>query len=140
MITVPDGMSCVNAFRALWESAKKARHLKGLGDQSCQVDTAEKVADLFRQKLYFQWEGGRNLYVSFHSFPQIDVREYDDLNGKSAKVILEKYAKRLSEERFDAGDAYQFEAIKLTRAPEEKEFCPSNRSISHKVNNPGNFV
>jgi len=115
-VTVPEGMSCVNAFRALWENSKPAPFflMMSVSDapQAATVSTAEKVADLFKIKTYFDYEGGRKVKTDFSQFPELDVRLYDASFGSgAAKKAIEAYNLKSSKERFDKNDSYKFEDL-----------------------------
>ena len=112
-VIVPEGMSCVNAFRALWENSKPARFfsIMSVSDapQAATVSTAEKVADLFKTNTYFDYAGGRMLKTNFSEFPKLDIHLYDrDFGSGAAKKAIETYNLKPSEERFDKGDSYKF--------------------------------
>lgn len=115
-VRVPEGMSYVNAFRALWENSKLAAAIQMLAIsdslQASTVSTAEKVAELFKTHTYFDYEGGRMLKTDFCKFPELDVRLYDrDFGSGAAKKAIEAYNLKPSEERFDKGDSYKFEDL-----------------------------
>lgn len=115
-ITVPAGMSYVNAFHALWKNSKPATYfsINNISDepQASTVSTAEKVAELFKNKTYFDYEGGRMLKTNFSNFPQLAIRLYDrDFGIGAAKKALEEYNKIPSSERFDQNDSYEFKDL-----------------------------
>jgi hypothetical protein len=112
-VTVPEGMSCVNAFRALWENSKPASFflMNPILESPAadKVSTAEKVAKLFKTHTYFDYEGGRMLKTNFSEFPKLEVRLYDrDFGSGAAKKAIEAYNLKPSEERFDKYDSYKF--------------------------------
>lgn len=114
---VPEGMSCVNAFHALWESSKPAVFLMYSpalqASQATTVATAEKVADLFKDHTYFDYEGGRMLKIDFASFPILDARAYDkDLGAGAAQKAIEAYNKIDPSVRFDKNDSCKFEDLR----------------------------
>lgn len=116
IVTVPDGMSCVNAFRALWENSKPAAFFRSFpareAEASATVATAEKVANLFRAGTYFDYAGGRMLKTEFSAFPKLDVRLYDrDFGPGAAQKAIEKYNRIHPSERFDRNDSYKFEEL-----------------------------
>lgn len=115
-ITVPSGMSCVNAFRALWENSKPASFfsLTSISDSAAitTISTAEKVANLFKNHTYFDYEGGRMLKTNFSKFPELEIGLYDrDFGTGAAQKALEQYNKIPSSERFDKNDSYKFEEL-----------------------------
>ena len=114
--TVPEGMSCVNAFRALWENSQTAPLLRARPDhealQADTVATAEKVAALFKTHTYFDYEGGRMIKTDFASFPKLDIRLYDrDFGPGAAQRVIEEYNRIHPSERFDKNDSYKFEEL-----------------------------
>lgn len=116
IFTVPEGMSCVNAFHALWENSKPAIFLMYnpalQASQATTVATAEKVAALFRDHTYFDYEGGRMLKMDFASFPRLDATKYDaDFGAGSAQKAIEAYNKLDPSSRFDKNDSYKFEDL-----------------------------
>ncbi len=127
-IKVPEGMSCVNAFYALWENAKDAPAaqpylLVNEGQATFvqpkqEVDAAEKIANLFKMRTYegsvtfFDYEGGRGIKTDFSNFPVLKVANYDRLWGKdAAEKAIRVYCQTPSSERFDKNDSYDFHAI-----------------------------
>ena len=98
---VPEGMSCVNAFHALWINSKPAAFFTDypslLDPQVQSVNTAKKVAELFKTQTYFNYEGGRMLKMEFAAFPELDGRSYNRVDPS---------------ERFDQYDSYKFEELK----------------------------
>lgn len=114
---VPEGMSCVNAFRALWENSKPATsiqmHQTSNSFQPETVATAEKVAELFKSYFNFDYEGGRLLKADFSNFPELECSLYDKAYGpKAAQKALDQYNQIPSYNRFDMNDSYQFEDFK----------------------------
>lgn len=111
--TVPAGMSCVNAFYALWENSKPAAFWSfHVALQSPPATTAEKVADLFKIRTHFDYEGGRALKISFANFPKLDACLYDrDFGAGTAQKVIEKYNSVHSSERFDKNDSFKFEEL-----------------------------
>ena len=115
-VRVPEGMSCVNAFRALWEMSQPAAffgNCPGFADVQAQsVSTAEKVAGLFKDRTYFDYEGGRMLKTDFSKFPELDIRLYErDFGPGSAKAALELYNAKEPNAKLDCGDSYKFEEL-----------------------------
>lgn len=119
---VPQGMSPVNAFHALWKNSRVAAFYQmypdsplpgtSLQDVEARVDTAGKVAALFREYLSFDYEGGRRIKIDFSSFPCIDPTDYDQQDGiGSAQAAIEAYAQVPSKDRFDRNDFHQFEKL-----------------------------
>ena len=116
-VTVPEGMSCVNAFRALWENSKPAAffsfHPSSENPQAATVGTAEKVANLFKDQTYFDYAGGRMLKTDFSEFPKLNARLYDrDFGDGAAQKAIDKYNQINPSERFDKNDSYKFAEIK----------------------------
>lgn len=116
IFTVPEGMSCVNAFRALWERSKPAPFLmlrpdiKRLEEEA--VATAEKVAAIFTTHTSFDYTGGRLLKMNFASFPKLDARLYDrEFGAGAAQKAVERYNNINPSERFDKNDSYKFEKL-----------------------------
>lgn len=114
--TVPEKMSCVNAFRALWENSKPSVffmcHPTSENLQTETVATAEKVADLFKTHTYFDYEGGRMLKMDFANFPKLDASLYDrDGGAGAAQKAVEKYNNVHPSERFDKNDSFKFEEL-----------------------------
>lgn len=116
-IFVPEKMSCVNAFRALWLAATPGcyvydYHPRLQTELEKVVDTSEKVAILFERQTFFGRIGGRDLYVDFSKFPEIDVTRYEKLYGfLSADKILKKYDTIPDLQRFDQYDLCFFQAL-----------------------------
>ena len=108
--TVPPGMSCVNAFMALWQ---KSKPIELAGFISIEpISSAEKVANLFRKNTYFDWIGGLPIKTNFSNFPELDVSIYDDYFGMgAAQKALEEYNNTSSDQRFDRNDFYQFDYL-----------------------------
>lgn len=114
---VPEGMSCVNAFRALWENSTPAMpfqmHQNSNSVQTETVTTAEKVAELFKSYFNFDYEGGRLLKTNFSHFPELECSLYDKAYGSgAAQKALDQYNQIPSCNRFDMNDSYQFEDFK----------------------------
>jgi hypothetical protein len=112
-VTVPVGMSCVNAFHALWTNSKPALFLSNRPEleqrQATVVGTAEKVADLFKHHTYFDYEGGRMLKTDFSEFPKLNARLYDrDFGPGAAQKALNQYNRVPSDQRFDINDSFDF--------------------------------
>ncbi|MGL4347981.1 MAG: hypothetical protein ACRCSV_00780 [Chlamydiales bacterium] len=121
-ITVPTGMSCVNAFRALWENSKSTAGFsmdRFLDIPAIDaVSTAEKVASLFRHHTNFNYEGERFLNINFSQFPELEVGLYDKEFGPgAAEKALGEYNEIPPSKRFDKNDFYRFEQL-----TSEKEF------------------
>lgn len=129
-IQVPKDMSCVNAFHALWSHSNHAIYLsfnfadksqefnfESLDPQkivlkSLECGTAEKVAELFQRRVYFNAEGGRLLRTDFSNFPELNVRGFDARYGSgTAEMILTEYNKIDPSLRFDKFDSYKFEVL-----------------------------
>ena len=115
-VTVPEGMSCVNALYALWRNSTPASFFASQQvsprTQAAAVSTAEKVAELFKTRTYFDYVGGRVIKTDFAKFPQLNARLYDrDLGDGAANKTIEKYNSIPSEDRFDKGDSYKFEDL-----------------------------
>lgn len=115
-ITVPPGMSCVNAFHALWNNSKPAIFLQGRPEiESAQAETvssADKVAELFKSQTFFDYEGGRLLKTDFSDFPTLQARLYDrDYGAGAAQKVIEQYNNIVPSERFDKNDSYKFEEL-----------------------------
>ena|SRR3972149_9693059 len=122
---VPEGMSYVNAYRALWLQAEPvgyfAAHEEALRVQENQASTAEKVATLFRKYsthrsplFYMEYEGGRMIKVHFVNFPKLEVYYYDTKYGAgAAQRALDAYNATPRAERFDPNDSYSFNAIRF---------------------------
>lgn len=116
-VIVPEGMSCVNAFRALWDNSQPAAFFDsfpGLISRHAElVSTAEKVAQLFKSRTCFDYEGGRMLKTDFTNFPELDVRLYDRAFGPgAAQRALQRYAGIPSHLRFDVNNSYKFADLK----------------------------
>lgn len=118
--TVPEGMSYVNAWHALYEGATEVgqffeMHPDQLSQQQELVSTSEKVANLFKNyptnKLplyYMEYEGGKKMKVHFCDFPTLDVYYYDKTYEIGAQSMLDNYSKIASADRFDKNDSYCF--------------------------------
>src|ERR1700722_9673561 len=107
----PEGMSRVNAFRALWENSRPAAFFASFPDledpQAKAVSTAEKVAALLKKNPYVDYAGGRMLKINFSTYPELNVRSYDmDFGAGAAKKAILEYNKIPSNERFDKNDSY----------------------------------
>lgn len=127
-VVVPDRMSYVNAYYALYERADLFREdlITCVGAED--VSTPEKVAQMFRNfpeyiepKYYIDREGGKFLGVNFSCFPILEVKSYDRCYGRgAAERALKVYAERVSsKDRFDKWDCFQF--IDLFRSEEEEK-------------------
>lgn len=114
---VPDGMSCVNALRALWEGSEPSSYFiiqaYLLQRREQAVSTAEKVADLFRSSnVCLNYVGGRLIKVDFSKFPKLDPYLYDQEFGfGAARKAIEAYNKVPPSQRFDKYDSYKFEEL-----------------------------
>lgn len=110
LYTVPQGMSPVNAFYALWQGAQTANALKYLPNQMYQqaqeVNTVEKVAALFQETLDFDYVGGRAIKTDFTYFPEINTSRYNLMMGEeAAEEAIELYNQIPSHLRFDRNDS-----------------------------------
>ncbi len=119
-VTVPEGMSCVNAFYALWENSDAITCLDSFPAlktiHATSISTAEKVARLFRMRTRFEFEGGKLINTDFSKFPQLDIYQYDkDFGPGAARRALEQYSRVPSCQRFDKNDFYKFEELKRSR-------------------------
>jgi len=113
-ITVPAGMSCVNAFRALWENSSPCIFLKKsvLKRLEPKISTPEKIAKLFKTHTFFASKAGRTLLIDFSRFPVLEISRYDRLNGLgAAHVAILVFIQTPSSERFDRNDSYKFEEL-----------------------------
>ena len=122
---VPEGMSYVNAWYALYRGANQRGGFlennpeKWTGLEEL-VSTSAKVADLFKNYptnrfplYYMEYEGGRRMKVHFCDFPKLDVYDYDASYGQgAAQRILDYYNETASENRFDESDSYQFSELR----------------------------
>lgn len=115
---VPENMSYVNAFYALWQGAKPVGLFGAVFTQKQEkekddVSSSEKIETIFQKNcpnLYVNYVGGKFLRVSFQHFPKLDVRGYEVLYGEgSAEKALSSYARVHSESRLDRGDRCSFE-------------------------------
>lgn len=109
MVSVPEGMSCVNAFHAIWKVSKPVAFLRlypQLADRYAEaVSTAKKVAALFREHTLFETVGGKAMGVDFSQFPLIVCKTSDQ------EVVLQaltKYNRIAPKDRFDPMDNYKF--------------------------------
>ncbi len=124
-VTVPEGMSYVNALRALYSAATPTPFLQIFPEleqkQAQCIATSQKMAELFKRgainstpPYYMDYIAGKKIKVHFHQFPRLDVTSYDEEYGKeAAQKALEAYSKIQSENRFDKGDSYDFKELKL---------------------------
>lgn len=74
-ITVPESISCVNTFHALWKNSKPAaffqtHRIPGV-PYAATVSTAKKVAQLLTTTKNFDYTGRRLLKTDFSHFPII---------------------------------------------------------------------
>jgi hypothetical protein len=114
-ILAPEGMSYVNAYHALYRSATSYEEDTARSISEEDVNTAEKVALMFRDfpawiepKYYIDCEGGRSIKVSFEYFPLLDVTGYDRIYGiGSALRVLQEYDNVSTRDRFDRCDRYR---------------------------------
>ena len=122
---VPEGMSYVNAWYALYSGIPKtsqffAANPDQLPAEEEKVSTSDKVANIFKNyppnrqpPYYMEYEGGRKMKVHFCDFPQLDVYNYDADNGPgAAQRALDNYALVASENRFDLNDSYKFSDLR----------------------------
>ncbi len=116
-LRVPEGMSYVNAFYALYLSATTFEEDKITCIRAEDVATAEKVFFVFRNfpdyikpKYFIDCEGGRSIKVNFETFPILEVSKYDQIYGiGAAELALKQYNERVSSrDRFDKWDLYRF--------------------------------
>lgn len=116
-VQVPRGMSCVNAFYALW---KISRPLSLVNEGHAKsLDSAQKVAKLFTTNTQFGHILGRTLNVNFSSFPILyplkpecgNTINGDKFISGAAQQALNEYNKTVSKERFDSGDRCEFEKV-----------------------------
>lgn len=110
--TVPPGMSCVNAFIALWRESRPI----GLGFLASTepISSAAKVALLFTENTYFDWVAGRPIKTNFSKFPKLDVSIYESpeyFGPGAAQKALDKYSEIPSNERLDTNDSYEFKNL-----------------------------
>jgi hypothetical protein len=118
LVTVPDNMSYVNAFRALWEHSKPAvyfdSHPEQLQAQEATVSTSEKVVHFFKELngTYVDYAGERLIKTDFRKFPELSVYGYDQKYGiGSAHKVLSHYDQIPSSRRFDQNDNCRFSEI-----------------------------
>lgn len=118
---VPDGMSYVNAWYALYNNNTEVAQFyqansEKLSPQEEMVSTSEKVARIFKEHprncyplFYMEYEGGRKMKVHFCDFPKLDVYYYDQTYGiGAAQKALDNYNTVAPELRFDKNDSYRF--------------------------------
>lgn len=117
-VVVPDGMSYVNAFRALWVHSQPSSFLMGdpfaAEDQAAKVERLDQIIKLFKRStnFYFDYEGGRLIKSNFSRFPILEVETYDKVNGKGAAMkALEAYHRIDPFNKMDPTDRYQFEFL-----------------------------
>lgn len=115
-ISAPEGMSCVNAFRALWCTAKPNLSYRNdpekFSKDAKAVDTADKVAALFQSQTYFGYVGGKMLKVDFSFFPEMNILENNQYwDAQAAEQALYNYKKTPSSKRFDVNDSYDFKVL-----------------------------
>lgn len=112
IVTVPEGMSCVNAFHAIWKRSRPVAFLKLYPHLAVShgetVSTAQKVADLFRNHTFFENEGGKAMRVDFSQFPLIGCDERD---LRMVLHALKQYNRIPSKDRFDFLDRYKFSEL-----------------------------
>ena len=115
---VPEGMSYVNAFRALWENSKPAAyfndHPEKLTPQEATVGTPEKVVQFFKtlKGMFVDYAGGRLIQTSFEKFPVLTVHSYDRNYGiGAAQKALTHYNQIPSKQRFDSNDQCRFSEL-----------------------------
>ena len=118
LIRVPDNMSYVNAFRALWEDSIPAVYFEARPEQleahEQTVLTSEKVVQFFEQMngYFVDYAGGRLIKVNFGEFPYLGVYGYDENFGTgAAREALNKYSQTPSSQRFDINDKCRFSEI-----------------------------
>jgi hypothetical protein len=112
MVTVPEGMSCVNAFHAIWKMSRPVALLNVYPQFAAQhaetVSTAQKVAALFRNRTFFENEGGKAMRMDFSNFPIILCDERD---LSMAIRALNQYRRIPRKDRFDPLDTYKFSEL-----------------------------
>jgi hypothetical protein len=113
-ITVPEGMSYVNAFRALWENAKPPSDYND-PDLEATLTTVEKVITFFKVNgCYVAAAGGRLLEANFIHFPELGVSGYDAHYGKgAAKKALDQYNQLPNAKKLDKNDKRPFSEIRV---------------------------
>ena len=114
----PEGMSYVNAFRALWENSQPASFFRErpetLPRQEAVVGTSEKVVQFFKNLpgTYVDYAGGRLIKTDFSEYPKLAVVSYDRQYGiGAAQKALDAYNQTPKDRRFDKNDACRFSDI-----------------------------
>lgn len=114
----PDGMSYVNAFRALWRSSQPANLFyvdsETITRQEAVLATSEKVVQFFKNLpcTYVDYAGGRLIKTDFSEYPKLAVVSYDREYGiGAAQKALDAYNQIPKDRRFDKNDACRFADI-----------------------------
>ncbi|MBN1914632.1 MAG: hypothetical protein JW769_01935 [Parachlamydiales bacterium] len=120
--TVPDGMSYVNAFFALYTNSLPSiffsMNIDLLHIEEEKISIVENVVTLFKKhareitRLFINFEGGHRIKVYFQEFPILHTYHYDLAYGiGSAQQALNIYNQTSSKARFDSYDRHQFSEL-----------------------------
>ena len=96
---VPDGMSSVDAFNALYKNAS----VLGMGKLNLSAGevpgspwNAIQVFKTYCHRDYCDYVRGKFMKVDFHKFPEIHASNYDKYSGKgAAKEAIQSYQKTM---------------------------------------------
>ncbi|MDP1880687.1 MAG: hypothetical protein Q8K60_07085 [Parachlamydiaceae bacterium] len=118
LVTVPDDLSYVNAFHALWSQSRPAVYFEGRPDKLKQheetISTSEKIVQFFKNlnDYYVDYAGGRLIKTDFSHFPELNIYWYDQAYGiGSAQKALSHYHNIPSNKRLDRYDSCSFSEI-----------------------------
>lgn len=134
IITVPSGMSYINAFTALWLAAVPQSKQQRMNSKA--VDNPKKIQNLMLQmttlqlvvtnnkrnivhfKCFIAVVGGKQLNVDFARFPEIQIAGYDALYGhRAAKKALDDYHNLADDKKMDRGYRHFSELMDILATP-----------------------
>src|SRR5437762_872351 len=111
-VNIPNDMSAADVFAALYEDARVSRKVNDMGKyQQCaglalgSRWNAVQVFQNFCHNGYCDYVRGKYMKVSFHKFPELNVKEYDEHYGRgSAQEAVDSFQKtrvNLTREEYD---------------------------------------
>lgn len=105
---VPDGMSSVNAFDALYKNANvigMGMYAPSSGESPDTPWNAVQIFKTYCHNGYCDYVRGKYMKVDFCKFPELDVNRYDKQYGQgSAQKAIDTYQKIMN--KLDPKDAY----------------------------------
>ncbi|MCB1110766.1 MAG: hypothetical protein KDK64_07260 [Chlamydiia bacterium] len=113
IVTVPKGMSYVNAAYALWLKAETPSFV----DRAENHPTLQSILHFFhlevwsslgQGKAHIHTMHGRRIDVSFGSFPDLTLSHYGSMTAERIQEALAEYNKIPSNERLDPNDQQNY--------------------------------